>query len=140
MVRFQFRRVRRQSLGAFHRLGGFQRVEKIKVRHLRVHDDEAVARQFHDEVRPIFARRSLLREIAMRAHARRLDDAPQRFLAPFAARLVRVQHQPELLRLLRERLVGLRQCFQMFFYFAQRARLRGGTLTANFSGKFRAVA
>ena len=28
----------------------------------------------------------------MRAHARRLDDAPQRFLAPTPARLVRLQH------------------------------------------------
>ena len=128
MVAFNLRRVRRQCFRALHRLRRFQRIEKIKVRHFRVHDDEAVARQFHDEVRPVFAGRCLLGEIAMCAHARRLDDAPQRFLAPFAARLVRVQHQPELLRLLRQRRALLRQKFQLLFHLAERGGLRRAAL------------
>jgi hypothetical protein len=60
----------------------------------------------------------------MRAHAGRFHHAPQRFLTPTAARLAGLEHHAKLERLRRERLAGLRQCFQLLLHLAQRAGLR----------------
>jgi len=73
----------------------------------------------------VVARLRLLGKIAMRAQAGFFDHAAQRFLAPAAAGLIGFEHRPKLRRLRRERQARLRQCFQLFFHFAQRRSLRG---------------
>ena len=64
----------------------------------------------------------------MGAHAGRLDHAPERFLTPFAACLVGVQHQPELLGLVRERVALLGEQLELLLHFAQGGRLRRAVL------------
>ena len=105
----------------------FQRVEKIEIRHLGVHDDER-GRRADCTIRsgrfsPAWR---LLAEIAMRAHARRLDHAPQGFLAPTPARLVRFEHHAELQRFAAASdwlcWASVSSCF---FTSPKRGRLRG---------------
>ena len=90
----QFLRVCRERLGALRLIRRAQRAEEVEVRHLRVHDDDALTRQADDHVGLLVIGLRLLGEIAMHAHAGGLDHASQRLLAPLAARLVRAEDAP----------------------------------------------
>ena len=123
--------MRGQRLRAFSIVRRIQRIQKIKVRHFGVHDDETVAGQSHHQVRPVFASLGLFGEIAMRAHARCLHDAPQRFLAPASARLIGTQYRRNCC--VSGRATGFAATeFQLLLHFAERGGLRGFALLQPF--------
>src|SRR5689334_20105646 len=103
-------------------------MEKIDVRDLCINDDDTITRQAHDQVGLRIAFHGLHAEVAMRAHAGCLNDAPQSLLTPSAARLIRLEHHPELLRFVGERLALLREQFELLLYLAERRGLGGFAL------------
>ncbi len=124
----QFLGVRGQQIRASGHVRRVERGEKIQFGHLRVHDDETIARQLHDEIGFLVVRLHLFAEVAMRAHTRRFHHAAQRFLAPLAARLIRFQNRAELCGFCRERLVGQGERFELLLHLAEGGGLRGFVL------------
>src|SRR5439155_23893136 len=92
---------------------GLERLEIRLERRLRVDDDVLAAREPDDQVRatgaPVVTDRRLLREIAIREHARGLDDAPELHLSPAAAHDRRAEGGDEIARLLAELALGVRE-------------------------------
>ena len=113
-----------ECLGAFHRISRFNSVQEIQVRNFGIHDDQPVAGELHDQVRLALAGLGLLAEIAVSAHARRLDDASEGLFAPASARLIRAEHAPELQRFVGERLALQVERFQVFLDLAERRGMR----------------
>src|SRR5436190_5257545 len=86
--RFELVGMGSKGICAFTRVCQFKSVQKIQIRHLGINNDDAIAWQPNDQVRFAIALLSLFSEIAMSAHARRLDDASQCFFPPSPTRLV----------------------------------------------------